>query len=80
MSDKRKLFGLDQEITLSRRGSRTTIRQQHQNGKVVTRPDPQSLKMSQSERWADVEDDDGSTPGVTFLISEADFNYLRGEV
>ena len=73
-----KPVGFDQEITLSRRGQHTTIRQEHQNGKVYTSPHPESPRMNQPKRWAVIRDDDGNDV-VSVRISEAGFKYLRGE-
>lgn len=66
-----KPVGLDQEITLGgRRTSPTTIRHEHQRGKVML------LHKGGSGWWANIEDDHKETTG--FPISEADFKALGG--
>jgi hypothetical protein len=68
MRMREKLFGIDQEITVARRSAVTTIRKEHQKGKVALRKDTLG--------WvADIEQDDGTS--VTFGISESDCKALQ---
>ena len=66
-----KLFGLDEKIELAKGMGFTTIREQHQAGKV---------RVGKNTLGYYAEIDRGSAGYVGFSISEIDFKFLGGTV
>jgi len=77
MAEGKKLFELDEKINLA--GRITTLREQHQNGKLYTIRGNNGPVFSKDPvgHWAVVMKEANSTE--QFGISEADFQYLRGQ-